>query len=321
MANRKKAIMTMVVLFTGLMFGGCAPSFTPELRRALVNGKVTALRSILQEHPELVNARDEGGRTPLHEAMAPFPGGRSASYIEPSEVEIDGEMKLHKVFRPQPESVKVLIEEGANVDARNKYGQTALHMAADYGQIELAELLVKNGANVNVRDRDGVTPLYYTMKLREPTDEHRDVAKLLIESGADIEKACKAGSGRLVYLAVSQRWPDVIEMLITKGANVNPKKAGPLGTPLHAASARGFREIAELLIRNGADTGAIGWEGETALHRAKTTDIAELLIANGTDVNAGSTEGMRPPNEAFAGILPTYFFVKGNYPSAPGNSV
>jgi ankyrin repeat protein len=177
MANRIKTITALVVLLAGLMLEGCAPTFTPEFRRAVVNGDVRMVKSYLTTHPEWVNAKAEYGRTPLHEAVAP--SEYSGNFIELSEIEIEGEVQLVLALREQPESVKLLIEEGANVNARDYSGQTPLHFAAVYGRMASTELLIENGANVNAKDHNGDTPLAIAVKIG-----HKEVVKFLRKHGA-----------------------------------------------------------------------------------------------------------------------------------------
>ena len=57
------------------------------------------------------------------------------------------------------EAVKQHLATGADVNAKNKVGQTPLHRAALYSQKEIVELLIAGGANVNAKDKEGDTPL------------------------------------------------------------------------------------------------------------------------------------------------------------------
>ena len=79
-------------------------------------------------------------------------------------------------------SVKVLIERGADVDARNWLGRTALHEAVLYKHIEIAKMLIENGADVDAKDKWERTALHAAAK--EGTIE---IAKILIEKGADVD--------------------------------------------------------------------------------------------------------------------------------------
>ena len=79
-------------------------------------------------------------------------------------------------------TIKAHIDDGTNIDTVDDWtGKTALHYAAEYGHLEIAELLLANGANVNRRDDDKATPLYFAA-----VGGFVDVARLLLDYGADI---------------------------------------------------------------------------------------------------------------------------------------
>ena len=75
---------------------------------------------------------------------------------------------------------RLLLEHGADVNARNKDSVTPLHIAAGEGHVDVARLLLEHGAYVNARSEYGLTPLYYAA-----VNGRLDVARLLLERGAD----------------------------------------------------------------------------------------------------------------------------------------
>eukprot|EP01096_Ripella_sp_DP13-Kostka_P013910 TRINITY_DN6148_c0_g1_i1.p1 TRINITY_DN6148_c0_g1~~TRINITY_DN6148_c0_g1_i1.p1 ORF type:complete len:255 (+),score=88.63 TRINITY_DN6148_c0_g1_i1:10-774(+) len=68
------------------------------------------------------------------------------------------------------------------VNETSSLGETALHMAADRGFLNIVEILVKNGANVNHQDGDGFTPLHMAC-----TSGHEDIAMFLVQNGARLD--------------------------------------------------------------------------------------------------------------------------------------
>lgn len=94
---------------------------------------------------------------------------------------------LEAVSSGNPETVKVLLDAGANVNVsmcRYGYGRTPLHEAAEFSKPEIVEILLKAGADVNARDRNGYTPLRLTSRFGHPADA--DTARILIKAGADV---------------------------------------------------------------------------------------------------------------------------------------
>lgn len=105
-----------------------------KLLEASKNGDLVTVRTIIEVEPQLVNCRDLDGRqsTPLH-----FAAGYN-----------------------HPEIVKFLLDNGADIHAKDKGGLVPLHNACSYGHFEIAELLIKYGANVNVTDYWKYSPLH-----------------------------------------------------------------------------------------------------------------------------------------------------------------
>ena len=77
--------------------------------------------------------------------------------------------------------MKVLIQNGADVNAVDKNKLTALHIAAKKGHVDVAKVLIQNGADVNAVDKNKFTALHFAAE-----NGHVDVAKVLIQNGADV---------------------------------------------------------------------------------------------------------------------------------------
>ncbi len=138
---------------------------------------------------------------------------------------------------------KALVEKDASlVRARDASGNTPLHAAAIVGSVPMTDWLLSKGAEIDADNLESMTPLLEAVR-----NEKDDVALLLIDRGADIEK----GSGALMLAAQGNRLA-VAERLIAKGADIE-KKRGEY-TPLGYIARTGFKsfEVFELLMRKGA---------------------------------------------------------------------
>ena len=87
----------------------------------------------------------------------------------------------------------MLIEKGADVDAKNNDGGTALHWAALNEHIDIAKILIENGANINAKDKDGETALEIAIRF-----DHHQIAELIENS----KKAIKIDSKNIDILSM-----------------------------------------------------------------------------------------------------------------------
>jgi ankyrin repeat protein/ribosomal protein L40E len=219
--------------------------------------------------------------------------------VEQRESSANLEEELLKAAREgDVEKVKDLLARGADPNAI-RLGTTPLHIAAGHGRFDIVKILVENGANVNVKDLMGFTPLHSAI-----LGNHLAIVKFLIENGADVNakvENCltKWNWCTSLHLAAFAGDPNIIRFLIDRGADLNAKDGAGL-TPLHIAARYGHPSVVELLIHHGADVNAKSNTGSTPLHEAieglasarepqaldKYLNVAKLLIDHGGDVNA-----------------------------------
>ena len=177
---------------------------------------------------------------------------------------------------------KLLIENGADVNAQGGLYGNALQAASYRGQEAIAKLLIENGADVNAQGGEYGSTLQAALFWG-----HEATAKLLIENGADVN-AQGGEYENALQVAAYEGHEAIAKLLIENGADVNAQ-GGLYGNALQAASSEGYEAIAKLLIENGADVNAQGGCFGNALHAALTwgnKTIAKLLIQNGADVDA-----------------------------------
>src|ERR1043166_6117367 len=134
-----------------------------------------------------------------------------------------------------------LATHGANLNARNRYGETALMLAASRGHIDIVKLLLAQRAQVN---QPGWTALMFAAAAGQ-----LEIARLLIAAGANVNAVSDNGTSALM-LAVRESTEDMVRLLLQHRANPNIRnEAG--ATALGWAMDQGKRQIGELLIKSG----------------------------------------------------------------------
>ncbi|RYP18640.1 hypothetical protein DL767_009785 [Monosporascus sp. MG133] len=136
--------------------------------------------------------------------------------------------------------VKLLVEKGAQIEAKDKDGCTPLMIAARHGQQAVAKLLVEKGAQIEAEDNNGWTSLIFAT-----WQGHKAMAKLLVEKGAQLEAKSKNGWTSLI-IAARHRQEAVAKLLVEKGAQLKAKNNNGK-TPLMVAVQNGHESVAKLL--------------------------------------------------------------------------
>lgn len=115
-----------------------------------------------------------------------------------------GEQLLAAARKGDAAVVKQLLDQGANVNAKNRYGSTPLFFACDRGHFEVAKLLVERGADLNVKDTFyNATALSWAM-----SKKHEAIVTLLVEKGVDVtdalQNAVQGGDQKLFRLILDR---------------------------------------------------------------------------------------------------------------------
>jgi ankyrin repeat protein len=115
------------------------------------------------------------------------------------------------------ELLKKTLKAGADVHATDSYNGTGLIRAADRGYVEIIEELLKTDIRVNHINKLGWTALLEAIILGDGGKRHTELARLLVEAGADVNLPDKDGVTPLAH-AKSKKFPDIIKILGNSGA-------------------------------------------------------------------------------------------------------
>lgn len=267
--NAYVVLSWMPMLALGIVFWGCLvlAYFLPAMlyqRAVATDDPQTVAR--LAGWGISVDWRDANGHAPLH----------------------------HAAMSKKPEMCRVLVANGANVNARDNFNETPLHWAHN---AEVARVLVENGADVRAEDEIQDTPLHAARSAQ--------IAEVLIAAGANVNaknRFCRtplntadgADMRRLLILAGSEaansdrfgwtpmhdaaKWnnPEIVELLLSRCAPVDPRD-GTGATPLHYAASRGHVDVVRLLVAQGADPSAVDMQGETPRALAEEEGYEEVV--------------------------------------------
>ncbi len=224
------------------------------------------------------NATDEGGDNLLMRVLSGYSGTRD---------ELDTIAPL-------------LLDHGLDVNTKNRNGKTALWLACFWGRLNLVEFLIQRGAYIHEVDEATETPLVVVMQGGNTAlpGQHKEIARLLIENGADVNT--KDGFGDTVLMfACEQGHLDLADFLLERGADINQvnTKVFRGQTALMSAARAGQVEAVKLLLAHNADVDTAGMHEETALFKAAYyghAEVASILLENGADMHARDSRGNTP---------------------------
>jgi ankyrin repeat protein len=262
--------------------------YTP-LHRAAMNGHYEIAKLLVAAGAD-VDAVDSQDQTPLYKAVKA--GNKDiAGLLVKNRAYICFPALHFAAFIGDLNSVKKLIEDGTDVDSKDKENQTPLLYAALGGNKQVVEYLVDKGADINAKDKYGRTPLHDAAG-----NDNDQTVELLIERSAQVDVKDNSGVTPL-YLAASGT-KEAVELLLAAGADINIKRTTKPDEGfglLHVASKNSNKRVVEFLITKGLDINAETADGRTALELARDTirlgsaakkrrkAIVELLLRHGAN--------------------------------------
>ncbi len=232
-------------------------------------------------------------QTPLIDAVKTGPLAAVARLIDagadPNAVEPDGTSALHwAVQRDRHDVARRLITAGADVDAANRYGVTPLTLAATNGSAVMVEALLAAGASPETPTPGGDTPLMIAARTGRA-----DVLRLLLDAGAAVS-AMESWKGQTALMwAAAEGHAEAVRTLVAAGADVEARSNGQL-TPLLFAVREGHPDAVSALLSAGADVHATARDSSTPLALAVVNahyELAGMLLAAGADPNLPDPRG------------------------------
>ena len=284
-------------------------SYTP-LMLAAEKGHIGSIHLLLNNGGEL-NKENEIGWLPLHSAAAGDHTNVVRFLIEKGRnwnalpVTRHGTTVLH--LATGLELVRLLVEQGADIRARDNCHKTPLHVAAEKGQTDTVSYLVNQGADLNSRDKDGLIALYYALK-----EGHATTAKVLIDKGSasmliNDKSVLEFHEADLLKLSARKGSTAVLQLLLNRGLSADTvhSESSSLLTPLEEASSNGECDaVTFLLVRGASINGDVDsrakllskrnldaeeyWKNISPLYaalHAGQAETAKLLIDRGADIS------------------------------------
>jgi uncharacterized protein len=208
------------------------------------------------------------------------------------------------------DAVRSLLKDGADVNTAQADGMTALHWAAQKGDVDLAKVLLYASANVRATTRiGGYTPLLIASR-------NGDAAMIsaLLEGGSDANNATTNGTAALMLAAAAGK-PDAVTALLDKGANVNAKENVKGETALTFAAAYGRADVVKVLTAHKADVAVTTKVQDlAAFAEEEQKRLAELFAQQGRGGQGGAGgqggRGRGPQGPQIPGVTRQYNYTE-----------
>ncbi|XP_077062154.1 ankyrin 3b isoform X6 [Siphateles boraxobius] len=184
----------------------------------------------------------------------------------------------------------LLLNRGAAVDFKARNDITPLHVASKRGNANMVRLLLERGARIDARTKDGLTPLHCGAR-----SGHEQVVEMLLDRRAPILSKTKNGLSPL-HMATQGDHLNCVQLLLHHDVPVDDVTNDYL-TALHVAAHCGHYKVAKVLVDKRANPNAKALNGFTPLHIAckkNRIKVMELLLKHGASIQAVTESGLTP---------------------------
>ncbi|XP_054993413.1 ankyrin-3 isoform X8 [Sorex araneus] len=184
----------------------------------------------------------------------------------------------------------LLLNRAAAVDFTARNDITPLHVASKRGNANMVKLLLDRGAKIDAKTRDGLTPLHCGAR-----SGHEQVVEMLLDRSAPILSKTKNGLSPL-HMATQGDHLNCVQLLLQHNVPVDDVTNDYL-TALHVAAHCGHYKVAKVLLDKKANPNAKALNGFTPLHIAckkNRIKVMELLLKHGASIQAVTESGLTP---------------------------
>jgi ankyrin repeat protein len=269
---------------------------------AVEEKRITLIPVLLNYNSDIFSVTSTGA-TPFGKALADTSQALTELVTERTVRSIDAEGNTPLLVAMKSNAaidiIRIILDRRANVNAQNKEGESALHLAVRNNQSDIGTLLLDSGADIFLVNARGETPLFLTFYARAESQRGPREIRMFMLTPAVMSARDSLGNTVLHY-ATQWRIDSVIPVVIERGANTEAVNISG-ETPLFIAAKANAPSTVRALLQAGASLTVRDSLGNTALHtavRSNAPQAVETLLDSRINIDAYNLYGQTPLHDA-----------------------